>query len=425
MLRQRVDALAAQCGLDGARVGVACDEWIEGAPPVGGAEIIATLRKGVRARAGDVVDLDRAQTVLEWLCDFVRASGRRPFLPLEHAGDLAGAVYNSETLEMFGEFIRRHGSRQKGREGSAIASDTVDGYVSTLRTMASMAAHCKISIDAVNVVLPAASKRARQLQGPPGERKLKRGIRAQQLRQLAGMGYDRSSAQGMIEWAAALVAHNLLLRGGEIGVVPGKPFDARRDATFGAIEFRAPCADSAWQPWLLWEVVPIKDTTARRRTCPMAIQRRSTGVCGADPLDVYDAVVLAWRAQSGTAPPEVGRAAGSLASRPFFVGRSGSVWDTNDTRSLAQRMGAVLGIPAGELGGKSFRIGGAIDWRDVFGADAQRIITQRGRWHSDVALVYQRALAAPHLRGSAAVGDAASADLESLCKGWVQPASFR
>ena len=78
-----------------------------------------------------------------------------------------------------------------------------------------------------------------------------------------------------------------------------------------------------------------------------------------------------------------------------------------------------------KVASKSFRIGGATDWRDVFGADAERIITQRGRWHSDVAFLYQRALVGAHLRGSAAVGDAQGADLESLCRGWVQPATFR
>ena len=68
---------------------------------------------------------------------------------------------------------------------------------------------------------------------------------------------------------------------------------------------------------------------------------------------------------------------------------------------------------------------GATDWLDVFGAEAEKVIRQRGRWHSDIARLYQRALAETHLRGSAAVADAAHADLESLCRGWVQPATFR
>ena len=46
-------------------------------------------------------------------------------------------------------------------------------------------------------------------------------------------------------------------------------------------------------------------------------------------------------------------------------------------------------------------------------------------WQSEIAFLYQRALAETHLRGSAAVADADHADLESLCLGWIQPATFR
>ena len=62
----------------------------------------------------------------------------------------------------------------------------------------------------------------------------------------------------------------------------------------------------------------------------------------------------------------------------------------------------------------------------MFGAAAaEALVRQRGRWASDVATVYQRALADEHLGGSAAVGDADGAELEALCRGWAQPATFR
>ena len=248
------------------------------------------------------------------------------------------------------------------------------------------------------------------------------------LRKLAQMGYDRSSSRGMVKWAAALLAHNLLLRGGELGVVNRKAFDHTRDLTFGAFEFHEPCKDSRWLPWLTVDVVPIKDTVARRRVCPMPVQRRSGGAAGADPMCTYDAVVGAWTARAGSAPPRIGRVSGDLADAQFFLADSGEPWGTPDTRAMAQDMGRMLGYPTtgdGSCGASSFRIGGATDWRDVFGADAERIITQRGRWHSDIGLIYQRALAGAQLRGSTAVGDAEGADLETLCHGWCQPATFR
>ena len=115
-----------------------------------------------------------------------------------------------------------------------------------IKTLRNFEAHYNVVLDTTNTVRPRASKTARRQQGPPGERQLERGIRASHLRKLAAMGYDRSSSRGLLEWAAALVAWNLLLRGGELGVVSGQPFDTSRDATFGAIEWREPCSDSDW-----------------------------------------------------------------------------------------------------------------------------------------------------------------------------------
>ena len=424
-LQAKMRRLADMCHLSSAVSAAIADGWIDGVAEVGGADLWSTLRAGSRKRAESTIDLDRACTSLEWLADFVAATGRRPFLPMEHASDLRTSVYNSETLEGFAEYIRVRGSRQRGRVGTALASDTVDGYVSTVKTLASIAAHHSITLEAANTIRPRASKAVRRQQAPPGARQIRRGLRATHLRQLIAKGYDRSSARGIIEWAAALVAWNLLLRGGELGVVTGRAFDPSRDATFGAIEWRAPCRDSSWLPWLTWDVVPVKDFNVRRRACPMPVQRRHAGALGADPMCVYDAIVAAWTLQAGAPPPSEGRTSDpSLASRAFFIARSGSVWDTDETRRLACRMAAALGLDPTEFGGKTFRIGGATDWRDVFGADAERVITQRGRWHSDIAHVYQRALAETQLRGSASVANAERADLESLCKGWCQPATF-
>ena len=86
----------------------------------------------------------------------------------------------------------------------------------------------------------------------------------------------------------------------------------------------------------------------------------------------------------------------------------------------------MLGLRSEDFGAKSFRIGGATDYRAAFGAvKAERLIKQRGRWWSDIHQLYERALAEEHLDASAAVGDARGAELEALCEGWAQPAEFR
>ena len=219
----------------------------------------------------------------------------------------------------------------------------------------------------------------------------------------------------------------LLLRGGEIGSVDQKPFDTSRDVTIGSVHFMAPSAESEYMPWLTIDVVPIKDTVARKRVCPMPVRRRSHGgSLGDDPLDVYDAVVLAIRARTGRLPPKLGRVSGLAGVSPLFVKAQGGEWKSADSRALVRRMAAALELDPADFGGKSFRVGGATDWRAVLGeSKAERIIRQRGRWDSDIHKIYERALATEHLSGSALVGGASGAELEALCAGWAQPASFR
>ena len=53
------------------------------------------------------------------------------------------------------------------------------------------------------------------------------------------------------------------------------------------------------------------------------------------------------------------------------------------------------------------------------------LIKQRGRWCSTVQHLYERALAEEHLGASAVIGDAVGRELEALCPGWAQPATFR
>ena len=382
---------------------------------------MTALLTSARKRALDTVDPSRAATALEWLVDFTRLTGRKPFLPLRHAGDTEHSLYNASTLVALAELMRMKGSRQRGRLGKPLASDTIDTYVSTVKTLCEFMYESDIVLGMNVKTAPRASLQTRRTQKPPGTRTLKLGIRAVHLRSLA-LRFDRLSSQGIIDWAAALLAHNIVLREAELGTVPGKPFDPQRDLAIGAIEFRAPCAASLFRHWLVVYTVPAKDTVSRRRACPMAVARRAVGARGSDPLCTYDAVWVLVRLRIGTDPPAVGSVVGPLARAPLFTTPKG-IWDTDATRDLAQRFATILGLDPSDFGGKSFRIGGATDWRDVLGADAERITKERGRWHTDIAHIYQRAIVDGHLRGSAAVGDAAGADLETMCRGWIQPAT--
>jgi hypothetical protein len=385
--------------------------------------------------------MGRMKTALGWFSDFLAATNRVPFVPMAHAGDLRAGAYNHETLESFAEFMHRTGSRRAGSRGKALASDTISGYVSAVVSLRNIEAHYVITLPEANVCYPRALKRMRQLQPAGGHtRELSRGLRAAQLFAVftRRRALDISTTRGAIECSAAVIAHNILLRGGELCCVEGTPFDAGRDLTFDAIEFRPPCAESRGEPWLTIDIVPVKDTVARARICPMPIRQRRGGTFRADTtmrhyseydfMCPYYAVERVWRARLGTPPPTRGRiASGHPAARqPLFVSASGAPWDTADTRELARRFAVDLGIPPLEVGAKAFRIGGATDLQALMGTEAgAKVIKQRGRWSSDIAQVYQRALAEVHLDASSGVGDVRGRELEALIEGWAQPAQFR
>ena len=81
-------------------------------------------------------------------------------------------------------------------------------------------------------------------------------------------------------------------------------------------------------------------------------------------------------------------------------------------------------IQGGTGSGKSSRVPYMLMRAASRGKNGPKLMVAQPRRVAARAL-YQRALAEAHLRGSAAVGDTVGADLESLCRGWVQPSSFR
>ena len=412
------------------RLGLLGDMPGQEAQREGESALVRDLRLGMLQRARETYDTGRLSTSLDWFEEFQVDAQRAPtFKPLGHSGDIEAMVYNQETLDMFSEYIRRRGSRLAGRRGGdTVKSDTVATYVGQIKKLRTHEAHYAITDPSVNVIASSAHKRMRQLDGPAGERRLSLGLRARHLRMAAELGFDRTSKRGVIEWGAALTAHNLLCRGGEVCVCGTAELDVERDLTLGAIEFKEPGEVSNDLPWLTAEFVPIKDTEMRRRSAVMPVRRRAAGGrLGDDPMDTYDAIVLAMAARLGRMPPARGRVEGPEADLPLFVGPRGKPWGTADTRRLARRIASTLdGLDEALFGAKSFRIGGATDYRAVYGPEAaERMIRQRGRWWSDIHALYQRALATEHLQGSAAIGDARGAELEALCKGWAQPANFR
>ena len=80
---------------------------------------------------------------------------------------------------------------------------------------------------------------------------------------------------------------------------------------------------------------------------------------------------------------------------------------------------AAVGLPPDEIGARSYRIGGATDRAD--GGGDPTMIKARGRWDSDIALIYARDTIASQFQSHAAMRRAASATLEATFADWVQP----
>lgn len=434
---------AAALGLCGPLGKMRADSWDGGLGEDGrgrGAPLVDELRRGVRRRIMRGADLGRLGTAMAWFADFKRDTTRVPFVPLDGAGDLSAGVYNAETLEMMAEYMRLRGSRRIGHAGEAISADHIQTTVATIRLLRSAEAHYGVLVAETDTTLARLYKEMRKDQGPPGERRECRAFRATDFRRLVEAGYDRGSAVGAREWVIALVAHNLLLRGGEVGRTTDGSWEASRDLSLADVMLRAPCADSGGLPWLLVWLVSDKDVHARHRVVPMPIRARSQTD---DPMCAYTALATyvqrrwsevpachgrcAWckpavgAARPGGKPP----AACMRANTPLFAHADGSAYCTEDVRDIGRRMAGAAGIPPESVGGKLFRIGGATDLRDIMGDAAPRALKDRGRWGSDVAFIYARALLRDQLHASATVGDATAREVEAMVAGWVQPATFR
>ena len=405
-----------------------------------GGSLEASLLLSLAGRCAKAWDVPRLHSALVWFDHYDQATSRARshFIPAFGVQQMPGWVHNRLTLDLFGEFVAR--SKPLRGQAEHISPDCISGYQGAVLTLRSREARYNVAPSEVNLNAPLQLKTLRRARGPQSNRKLSRGIRAFELHRAAG-NFPRITGQGAIDWAAALLAHNVYLRGGEVGIPDNAEPDPRRIINFDSFVWHDPRLESRGRPWFIVWVVPIKDPTARHSAYPTPVVRRHTGAFGSDPLDTYDAAARAfwqrrcrgrpfpldahgapmngWWLQAESSP-------GTPAdSAPFFTAEGGEVYTTSDTRRLARRIAVLAGIPPEDVGAKAFRAGGSTDARGKLGETGKSLIKQRGRWASDVAEIYQRPLLHDHLEASAIIGDStANVDLEAVCEGWAQP-TFR
>jgi hypothetical protein len=411
------------------------DEWASGHE--GGGDTVARLRERLRRKTMANWDLGRIGTMASWWDEFLRHTGRVPFLPLRVQGEIAAGVYNAQTLELFAEYMRERGHRKTGAQLSA---DHISAIVGTARTVRSQQAHYDVAPSDTNNVLGNIFKRYRAEDGTKGgDRRESRGFRARDFREIV-RSFDRLTRDGEMEWGVALAAWSFLLRGCEVGRPNGKAFEPGRGITVESVTPRSACAASNGLPWCTVDVVAAKDCGMRHRPIALPIRQRIAGG-GDDPLCAYSAIMRVHNRRLAQLPQCTGpcewckRSGGTLkpagnppaqcarANAPLFVRADGQAYTTKDVDALGSRMAAAAGIPPGVVGGKLWRIGGATDLWEVLGAErAKDHIKRRGRWKSDIWEVYQRTLLGAQLDAAAGMATARDEDIEAVCPGWVQPA---
>ena len=411
------------------------DQWAGGH----GSDIgtVARLRERIRRKTMANWDLGRIGTMASWWDEFLRHTGRTPFMPLRVHGEIAAGVYNAQTLELFAEYMRERGSR---KTGARLSADHISAIVGTARTVRSQQAHYDVAPSDTNNVLANIFKRYRAEDGTKGgDRRESRGFRARDFRSVA-RSFDRLTRKGEMEWGVALTAWSFLLRGCEVGRPNGKTFEPGRGITVESVTPRQACAASNWLLWCTVDVVAAKDCKMQHRPIALPIRQRSGGGDD-DPLCAYTALMRVFRRRleqlaqcdgpcewcrrntgalkpAGNPPARCAR-----ANAPLFVRADGQAYTTKDVDALGSRMAETAGIPTHVVGGKLWRIGGATDLWEVLGAErAKDHIKRRGRWKSDIWEVYQRVLLGAQLNAAAGMAAACDEDIEAVCPGWVQPA---
>jgi hypothetical protein len=390
------------------------------------------LEEGLLSDAALALDTPRLATAFVWFERFERETQRTAF---RAADTVVGQRWNRRSIDMFTRFITTSapiGRTKLGRVTQGVASS----YSGAVYRFRCMQAGFDVAPTEGSLIAGLLAKTTKRAEPPAGARVFSQGLRATAFAAAAAAGFDRTSASGEVRWAAGLTAHNLLLRGGEVGESDDAHPEPHRVLRGRSIHWRDAANASRRRLWLLVWVIPIKDPKCVHRGYPCPVARRHDGRLGADPLCTYDALALMWWRRIGRGQPFPVDAHGAPAagwwlqgsldpavlSAPLFPQPDGTMWRTSTSRALFRDIAAAAGLDPAPFGAKAGRIGGATDARERSGEAGKDVVQRRGRWASDVAEVYQRELLGVQLDLSAAMGDAVGEDLEQLCLGWVQPA---
>jgi len=420
--RQRVLERAARAGLLG--LTPLPSDVFSAQPSARELQHLRQLRLGAKQVTFESVDSDRLQSALTHLELFMEEMPSRvPFPPEVGAGDgarLAAARYREETYRLYSASCIRRGSLQRGRLGEPIAPETIMGYCSALRALQTRDGGVNTLVKEASGVVPAMMRGVRR--GRPARKaKLKRrGLRGRHLRKAAAnRKFDRSSSwEARRGWALAVTGYALLARGGELGRVEKKAWDASRGLRWRDVQWHRVGRVHKDHAACTVHICAVKDREGGGERFPIPIRRRAAPGQARDPVCAYDELRAAWEEDCRL----LGRQA--ALDTPVFrrSARGGpeAAVSTRDVRATVRTVAVAAGEPAGDFGAHSLRIGGATDMRDLLGIEkGKSLIKDRGRWKSDIFHIYTRADMAAGLEASAGMADVKSVEIEAIFSDWV------
>ena len=133
-------------------------------------------------------DIPRIHSALRWWEGFRLAMPARvPFIPAIGADALIGHIWNRTTLDLFTEFVRAGKPLGKAK-GDRLTSETISGYASAIHLLRSREARYDIAPPDANLSGALALRTMRREDGPPGDRALQLGLRAEQIAGAASGG---------------------------------------------------------------------------------------------------------------------------------------------------------------------------------------------------------------------------------------------
>lgn len=376
-------------------------------------------------RLRDAGDPGRLQTALGWLRRYRSAFPTVVlFKPRGGPDDLANSVYNERSLCALQMFIRDYGSVKAGAKGKLIPQATIAGYISSIRSATTVLSGVTVSSADSKAPFPRMGKQLR-LEDPVDvavdDRKIRLGLRARLLRVLIARGFDRHSRWGKLRWAVYTVGAQALLRGGEFGVT-GKAgqrvFVRSRGLHWGVASLQwLTAAEAAFDtPSVFMHVCAIKDTEGRHKRKVIPIAARGAEVSD-DPVCGYSALHT-WASELGVWEWDEGR----RAREPIFQWE-GKAITTEMVCEMVREAAVALDIPPEQMGAPSMRIAGATDLRDRLGPEqSAKVIQARGRWFSDIHVVYERTTVVEMLESSVFMGEASNPEAETVLRGYAQPA---